>query len=102
MVEQHSTLLHEMDAVELLLQRGIDIDDSYAPFEYEENGNVTTDTDCRPIIVTEIDSRRKRTIFVSFINHQIEYQPYINIIYTRCFPTGNAAKPPVGWTTAEA
>jgi hypothetical protein len=68
------------------------------------NGNVIIYTDCRPIIVTEIDNRRKRPIFDSFINHHIEYQPYINIIYTRCFPTGNVqvAKPPVGWTIAEA
>ena len=98
-----------MNAVELLLQRGIDIDDDigrYAPLvEYEDaNGNIINPTDCRPIIVTEIDNRRKRPIFDSFINHHIEYQPYINIIYTRCFPTGNVqvAKPPVGWTIAEA
>jgi hypothetical protein len=93
-----------MNAVELLLQRGIDIDDDidrYAPTEHIININPT---DCRPIIVTEIDNRRKRPIFDSFINHHIEYQPYINIIYTRCFPTGNVqvAKPPVGWTIAEA
>ena len=97
-----------MNAAELLLQRGIDIDDDidrYAPLEYEdENGITINPTDCRPIIVTEIDNRRKRPIFDSFINHHIEYQPYINIIYTRCFPTGNVevAKPPVGWTIAEA
>ena len=94
-----------MNAVELLLQRGIDIDDdidSYAPIEGLVN--IIIYTDCRPIIVTEIDNRRKRPIFDSFINHHIEYQPYINIIYTRCFPTGNVqvAKPPVGWTIAEA
>jgi hypothetical protein len=94
-----------MNAVELLLRRGIDIDDidRYAPLEEDANGNLNP-TDCRPIIVTEIDNRRKRPIFDSFINHHIEYQPYINIIYTRCFPTGNVqvAKPPVGWTIAEA
>ena len=102
MTALHSaTSMGEMNAAELLLQRGIDIDDDidiYAPF------NITIHTDCRPIIVTEIDNRRKRPIFDSFINHHIEYQPYINIIYTRCFPTGNVqvAKPPVGWTIAEA
>ena len=101
-----ATFSGRMNAAELLLQRGIDIDDdidSYAPFEYE-NGNNIVYTDCRPIILTEIDNRRKRPIFDSFINHHIEYQPYINIIYTRCFPTGNVqvAKPPVGWTIAEA
>jgi hypothetical protein len=104
-----ATILGRMNAVELLLQRGIDIDDDigrYDPFEEfeDQNGNVINPTDCRPIIVTEIDNRRKRPIFDSFINHHIEYQPYINIIYTRCFPTGNVqvAKPPVGWTIAEA
>ena len=101
-----ATFMGRMNAVELLLQRGIDIDDdidSYAPTE-DENGNDINPTDCRPIILTEIDNRRKRPIFDSFINHHIEYQPYINIIYTRCFPTGNVqvAKPPVGWTIAEA
>ena len=102
-----AAIFGQMNAVELLLQRGIDIDDDidrYAPFEEDENGNIINPTDCRPIIVTEIDNRRKRPIFDSFINHHIEYQPYINIIYTRCFPTGNVqvAKPPVGWTIAEA
>jgi hypothetical protein len=105
----YAAIFGRMNAVELLLQRGIDIDDDidrYAPLEEDEdaNGNIIIYTDCRPIIVTEIDNRRKRPIFDSFINHHIEYQPYINIIYTRCFPTGNVqvAKPPVGWTIAEA
>jgi hypothetical protein len=105
----YAAFFGHMNAVELLLQRGIDIDDDidrYAPFEEDEdeNGININPTDCRPIILNEIDNRRKRPIFDSFINHHIEYQPYINIIYTRCFPTGNVqvAKPPVGWTIAEA
>jgi hypothetical protein len=86
----------------MLLERGIDIDDDideYGPFDGEDDI-----TDCRPLIFTEIEHRRKRAIFDSFINHYIEYQPYINNIYTRCYPTGNVqvAKPPVGWIRAEA
>jgi len=102
------TALHDaahwgnINIVVMLLERGIDIDDDidkYAPDE-----DVDNITDCRPLIFTEIEHRRKRAIFDSFINHYIEYQPYINNIYTRCYPTGNVqvAKPPVGWIRAEA
>jgi len=98
-----------VSAAELLLQRGTDTDDDtdkYAPEEELEDisGSTTSPTDCRPITVTETDSRRKRPIFDSLINHHTEYQPYISTIYTRCFPTGSVqvAKPPVGWTIAEA
>ena len=61
-------------------------------------------TDCRPLIFAEVEHRRKRALFDSFINHHIEYQPYINNIYTLCYPTGNrqVAKPPLGWIRAEA
>ncbi len=98
--------------VEILLNRGIDIDDDinkYAPDENEnenedEDGNIIEYTDCRPMIFAEVEHRRKRPLFDSFINHHIEYQPYINSIYTLCYPTGNiqVAKPPVGWIRAEA
>jgi hypothetical protein len=89
-----------INIVIMLLERGIDIDDDID--EYFPFGNNITD--CRPLIFTEIEHRRKRAIFDSFINHYIEYQPYINNIYTRCYPTGNVqvAKPPVGWIRAEA
>ena len=96
-----------INTVVMLLERGIDIDgdiDKYAPFEDEDEDEDEDITDCRPLIFTEIEHRRKRAIFDSFINHYIEYQPYINNIYTRCYPTGNVqvAKPPVGWIRAEA
>jgi ankyrin repeat protein len=89
-----------MNIVVMLLERGIDIDDDIDKYDPNRN-NIT---DCRPLIFTEIEHRRKRAIFDSFINHYIEYQPYINNIYTRCYPTGNVqvAKPPVGWIRAEA
>ena len=97
------TALHEaarwgnMDIVEILLERGIDIDDDinkYAPDENEDeeeddDGNIIEYTDCRPMIFAEVEHRRKRPLFDSFINHHIEYQPYINNIYTLCYPTGN-------------
>ena len=84
------------------MDRGIDTNDdtgTYAPLELIPN-----ERDCRPLILVEIDHRRKRALFDSFINHHIEYQPYINSIYTLCYPTGNiqVAKPPVGWIRAEA
>lgn len=116
--DRGETALHKasewgcVDNVKLLLQRDIkvcdDIEGTYAPLEYEdidENGNIfNIYEDCRPIIFAEVEHRRKRALFDSFINHHIEYQPYINNIYSRCYPTGSAqvAKPPVGWSTAEA
>ena len=56
------------------------------------------------MIFAEVEHRRKRALFDSFISHHIEYQPYINSIYTLCYPTGSiqVAKPPVGWIRAEA
>jgi len=92
----HSGLIN---IVIMLLERGIDIDDDIDKYAPDEDI-----TDCRHLIFTEIEHRRKRAIFDSFINHYIEYQPYINNIYTRCYPTGNVqvAKPPVGWIRAEA
>ena len=56
------------------------------------------------MILAEVEHRRKRSIFDSFINHHIEYKPYISNIYTLCYPTGNlrVAKPSIGWENAEA
>jgi len=84
------------------------------------------------MIFAEVENRRKKTLFNSFINHHIEYQPYIDKIYNLCYPnttttifittttifpkntttitstntttTGNlsVAKPSVGWLRAEA
>ena len=94
-----------LNIAELLLERGIDIDDDineYAPTIEVVDENIEY-TDCRPVIFNEVEHRRKRAIFDSFINHYIEYHPYINNIYNRCYPTGNVqvAKPSVSWITAE-
>jgi len=101
-----------VDSVEMLLDRGIEIDDDmskYTPDQNEdededEDGNIIEFTDCRPMIFDKKEHRQKRTIFDSFINHYIEYQPYINNIYNQCYPTGNIQvdKPLVGWIKAQA
>jgi len=88
------------NTVKILLDNGIDIDndiDNYYPMDGDMN------RDCRSLIVNDLEQRKKRIIFDSLINHYIEYQPYINSIYTLCYPTGNrkVAKPPVGWIVAE-
>jgi len=94
------------NVVEILLANGIEIDndfDKYAPNDGDEDADII---DCRPIIFAEVEQRRhrrKRALFDAFINHHIQYQPYINSIYTQCYPTGNVqvAKPSVGWIAAE-
>ena len=104
---------NQTSTVEMLLAKGIDIDNDinkYTLFYFEdedEDGNLIIMVgipDCRPLIFAEVENRRKRALFDSFINRHIEYQPYINDIYTRCYPTGNVkvSKPPLGWTIAEA
>jgi len=91
--------------VEILLERGAIIDsdiEKYAPVIQADQNQINV-IDCRPIIYDEVEHRRKRSIFDSFISHHIEYQPYIDSIYTLCYPTGNrkVAKPPIGWEKAE-
>jgi ankyrin repeat protein len=96
------------NCVEMLLNRAdIQINDDISEYALDlrqTNGNTIEIIDCRSIIFAEVEHRRKRALFDSFINHHIEYQPYINSIYTLCYPTGNiqVAKPPVGWIRAEA
>ena len=96
------------NCVEMLLNRvDIQINDDineYALDLRQTNGNTIEIIDCRYMIFDELEHRRKRALFNSFINHHIEYQPYINNIYTLCYPTGSiqVAKPPVGWIRAKA
>ena len=94
---------NRMDIVKVLLERGIDIDDNidiYNTSNHDENVEVI---DFKPILFAELERRRKKPLFDSFINYHIKYQPYINSIYTRCFPTGNQQLiPTVGWGAAEA
>jgi len=95
----------------VLLTFGIEIDDdinTYAPQENEdeqhEDGTITYVEDSRPMIFAEMENRRKRAIFDDFVDNYIEYQPYIDNIYTQCF-TNIKVIPPraeVGWVRAEA
>jgi hypothetical protein len=86
--------------VSLLLNKGAAIDedgiDSYKPL-------YTNFTDCRPLIVAEIEHRRMRTAFDAFNHHHIEYPPYIDSIYSLCYPTGDliVAAPAIGWHEAQ-
>jgi len=92
----------------LLLTFGIDIAENineYIPNEIEldeDELDEIENRDSRPTIFAELEDRRKRPLFDSFINHYIEYQPYINNIYTQCYPNINLARPRVGWIRAEA
>ena len=92
--------------VEVLLELRAEIHNDinrYSPEGNPFNSDQAKYTDCRPMILAEVEHRRKRTLFDSFINHHIEYQPYINNIYTLCYPTGNlrVAKPSISWEKAE-
>jgi ankyrin repeat protein len=93
------------ECVVLLLKYGaaiIDDDiDSYEPNnDFEDNAF----TDCRPIILAEIEHRRKRAAFDAFIIRHIEYPPYINRIYSLCYPTDDliVAAPDIGWPRAQS
>ena len=86
--------------VSLLLKKGAAIDDdidSYKPHTYRPF------TDCRPLIVAQIEHRRMRAAFDIFNHHHIEYQPYIDSIYTCCYPTGDliVAAPVISWHEAQ-
>ena len=103
-----------MNVVNILLKKGIEIDcdidkytlnEGYGGHEGEdEDGYIIVVADCRSIIFAEIEHRRKRASFDSFVIYHINYQPYINNIYTQCYPTCNlqVAKPSVGWAKAQA
>ena len=56
------------------------------------------------MIIGEIQHRLRRAAFDSFISHHIEYPPFIDIIYTTSYPSGDlrVAAPEVGWPRAEA
>jgi len=41
------------------------------------------------MIVTEVENRKIRKEFDTFNKHHIEYQPYLDKIYSTCFPTSN-------------
>jgi hypothetical protein len=89
-----------IECIKILIDHGIEIEENID--NYKPHSNYYTD--CRLIILAELEDRRKRYTFDSFISHYIEYQPYINNIYTLCYHTGNlqVSKPSVGWMRAEA
>ena len=103
-VLHHAAKFGHETCVSLLLNKGVAIDDddidSYKPYEEDDED---TYTNCRPLIVAEIEHRRMRAAFDTFNHYHIEYQPYIDSIYTRCYPTGDliVAAPAIGWYEAQ-
>ena len=82
----------------LLLDNKADINDNidkYEPYSWA--------LDCRPGIIEEIEHRRKKVIFDSFVTYHIEFPLYKNRIYSICYQ-GNiqVAEPTVGWPRAKA
>jgi len=89
----------------LLCDRGIDIANNIDEYSPNSNDNDSS-IDCRPIIRLEVENRHKRDAFNSFITYHIEYKPYINRIYSICYPTtmtvnNRTTLPIVGWVMAE-
>ena len=111
--DDNRTALHNaarcgyIECVALLLNKGAAIDDddidSYKPVNEEEDEDEDL-PDCRPMILAEIEHRRKRAAFDAFIAHHIEYPPYINRIYSLCYPSDDliVAAPDVGWPRAQS
>ena len=89
------------ECVALLLNNGAAIDDDIDSYE---PGDDDDRTDCRPMILAEIEHRRKRAAFDTFIQHHIEYIPYITRIYTLCYPSNDliVAAPDRGWHQAQS
>jgi hypothetical protein len=90
----------QQECVALLLNKGAAIDDDIDSYKPNHESYI----DCRPMILAEIEHRRKRAAFDTFIQHHIEYMPYINRIYTLCYPTDDliVAAPDVGWHQAQS
>ena len=81
----------------MLLNKGAAID------TFENYYPAPNRIDCRPLIVAEIEHRRMRAAFDTFNHRHIEYPPYFDSIYTRCYPTGDliVAAPAIGWHEAQ-
>jgi ankyrin repeat protein len=86
--------LQKVDICRLLLDKGAAIN--------QDNIDIIINTECQEMVLNEIENRTKRAEFDSFIVHYLEYHPYKDKIYTRCFPTGDLriATPPIGWLKA--
>jgi ankyrin repeat protein len=100
----------------LLENDDIDIDfniDNYSPKEFVEvkdDGTFMTNyfKDCRGMVLTEVENRKKREVFDNMIYHFIEYPPFIEDIYEQCFYETNTSTintiismPVIGWKNAE-
>jgi len=73
--------------------------------ELKADGTTVVFTNCNATIYAEYIHREKKAQFDTFIRHNIEYQPSINKIYSRCWGEARpqVAKPRlVNWTEAEA
>jgi hypothetical protein len=88
----------ELNSTRLLLDRGASID------ENRVNAIEIMNQECKKMILDEVQDRLRRAVFDSFVNHHIEYQSYIDNIYSTCYPSGDlrVALPLIGWTRAEA
>ena len=98
----HYTTIDGNDAcASLLLNKGAAIDDDDID-SYEPNPHPLF-TDCRPVIVAEIEHRRLRAAFDTFNHHHIEYPPYIDRIYSLCYPSHDliVAAPAISWHEAQ-
>lgn len=82
-----------IDVLRLILEKGANIaENAIADIHNEESKNLITE---------EIDNRKKRIDFDQFVNHYVEYLPYKNIIYSKCYPKDlRIAKPINGWNIA--
>ena len=88
----------------MLLKGAAIIDDNIESYEPNNDNGGEDLPDCRPMILAEIEHRRKRAAFDAFIIRHIEYPPYINRIYSLCYPSGNliVAAPSIGWPRAQS
>ena len=95
--------------VTMLLDRGVLIVTDINKYRPAGHGHII---DCRPMIIEEIENRKKRFVFDAFITHHIEYYPFIENIYTICYPHPlhpdeeqtvcrlTKSKPSIGWSRA--
>ncbi len=54
-------------------------------------------------MISLLNAEQQRRSLYNFINQYIEYKPYRNIIYPKCYPTNNVVyhpKPAIGWDKA--
>ena len=88
-----------IDVCRFLLDNNADIDDNIDNYTNRPN----FPGDCIPMILEEIENRRKKAVLNSFIDHHIEYPPYKNRIFSICYSDGNIqiTEPDIGWPRAE-